>query len=117
MRKGLPVVVHGDGTSLWVLTHHRDFARGFVPLLGLPATIGEAVHITSAELLTWNQIYELVAEAAGVEANLVHVPSEVIARYDREWGDSLLGDKSHTVIFDNSKLRRFVPGYCATITV
>ena len=115
MRKGLPVVVHGDGTSLWVLTHHRDFARGLVPLLGNPATIGEAFHITSDEVLTWNQIYTLVGKAAGVEAKLVHVPSDVIARFDREWGDSLLGDKTHSMIFDNSKLKRFVPGYEATI--
>lgn len=115
MRKGLPVVVHGDGSSLWVLTHHRDFARGFVPLLGLPAAIGEAVHITSDEVLTWDRIYESIANAAGVEAKIVHVPSEIIARFDREWGDSLLGDKTHSVIFDNSKLKRFVPGFAATI--
>ncbi len=75
-----PVVVHGDGTSLWVLTHHRDFAEGFVGLLGHPKTAGEAFHITSDEILSWNEIYETVARAAGVNARLVHVPSAVIAR-------------------------------------
>ncbi len=115
MRRGRPVVVHGDGSSLWVLTHHQDFARGFVPLLGNPATIGEALHITSDETLTWNQIYEMIAKAAGAQAHLVHVPSEVIARFDVEWGDSLLGDKTHSMVFDTSKLKRFVPGYATTI--
>lgn len=115
MRRGLPVVVHGDGTSLWVLTHHRDFARGFVPLLGNPATIGEAFHLTSDEVLSWNQIYTLIARAAGVEPNLVHVPSDVITRFDPEWGDSLLGDKTHSMVFDNTKLKRFVPGFVAAI--
>ncbi|HQC63057.1 MAG TPA: SDR family oxidoreductase, partial [Candidatus Marinimicrobia bacterium] len=91
MRQGKQVIVHGDGSSLWVLTHHRDFARGFLGLLGNPKTIGESFHITSDELLTWNQIFEIIAEAAGTQAEIVHVPSEVIARYDAEWGDSLLG--------------------------
>jgi nucleoside-diphosphate-sugar epimerase len=115
MRRGAPVVVHGDGTSLWTLTHHRDFAKGLVGLLGLPAAIGEAFHITSDELLTWNQIHELLARAAGARAELVHVPSEAIARVDAAWGDSLLGDKAHSMIFDNGKIKRFVPDYRATI--
>ncbi|HOO14640.1 MAG TPA: SDR family oxidoreductase [Candidatus Marinimicrobia bacterium] len=115
MRQGKQVIVHGDGSSLWVLTHHRDFARGFLGLLGNPKTIGESFHITSDELLTWNQIFEIIAEAAGTQAEIVHVPSEVIARYDAEWGDSLLGDKMHSVIFDNSKIKRFVPDFKATI--
>jgi nucleoside-diphosphate-sugar epimerase len=115
MRRGLPVVVHGDGTSLWVLTHHADFAKGLVGLLGNVTAVGEAFHITSDELLTWDRIMLLVGRAAGVQPKLVHVPSEVIARHDREWGDSLLGDKTHSVIFDNSKLRTFVPDYAATI--
>jgi nucleoside-diphosphate-sugar epimerase len=110
-----PVVVHGDGTSLWVLTHHRDFASGFVGLLGNPKTAGEAFHITSDEVLSWNEIYEAVARAAGVDARLVHVPSDVIAREHPSWGAGLLGDKAHSVIFDNSKLRKFVPGYQARI--
>jgi nucleoside-diphosphate-sugar epimerase len=115
MRKGQQVIVHGDGTSLWTLTHHRDFARGFVGLLGNSKAIGEAVHITSDEALTWNQIYQLVGRAAGVEPKLVHVPSELIAAYDAEWGVSLLGDKAHTMIFDNSKLKRLVPDFEAKI--
>ena len=115
MRQGKPVVVHGDGTSLWVLTHHRDFAAGFVGLLGNPHTLGEAFQITSDEVLSWNQIFETVALAAGTTAQLVHVPSEVIAAYDANWGAGLLGDKAHSMIFDNSKLKRAVPGYVATI--
>lgn len=112
---GKPLVVQGDGTSLWVLTHHKDFAKGFVGLLGNPHAIGEAVHITSDEKLTWNQIAEMLASAAGVEANLVHVPSESVARFDPDWGAGLLGDKSHSVIFDNSKIKRLVPGFQAVI--
>jgi len=116
MRAGKPVVVHGDGTSLWTLTHHRDFAKGFVPLLGNPHAIGESIHITSDELLTWNQIYLTCAEAAGVaNPQLAHVPSDLIAAYDPAWGAGLLGDKAHSVIFDNSKLKRIVPGFAATI--
>lgn len=115
LRRGRPVVVHGDGTTLWVLTHHRDFAKGFVGLLGHPKAIGEAFHITSDELLTWNQIYAQVAAAAGVEAHLVHVPSAVIAREHPAWGAGLLGDKAHSVMFDNTKIRGLVPDYCATI--
>lgn len=115
MLRGLPVVVHGDGTSLWVLTHHRDFARGFVGLLGHPAALGEAFHITSDEALPWNEIYRAIARAAGVEARLVHVPSALIAREHPEWGAGLLGDKAHSVLFDNTKIKRFVPDFQATI--
>lgn len=115
MRAGKKVVVHGDGASLWVLTHHRDFARAFVPLLGNPRAIGESYHITSDELLTWNQIYTILGHAAGVEPRLVHVPSECIAAHRPEWGDGLLGDKAHSVIFDNTKIKRAVPGWAATI--
>ncbi|SMB78823.1 SDR family oxidoreductase [Deinococcus hopiensis] len=115
MRQGKPVIVHGDGTSLWVLTHHRDFARGFVGLLGHPQVIGDAFHITSDEWLTWNQIFELVARAAGVRAETVHIPSDVIARSDPEWGAGLLGDKAHSMVFDNSKIKRVVPEFAATI--
>lgn len=115
MRKGKRVIVHGDGTSLWVLTHHRDFARGFIGLLGNSHAIGEVFHITSDELLTWNQIFETVARAAGVQANIVHIPSDFIARFDPDWGSSLLGDKSHSMVFDNSKIKRAVPGFIASI--
>lgn len=115
MRAGTPVVVHGDGTSLWTLTHHRDFAVGFVPLLGNPHAIGHSFHITSDERLSWNQIYTIVAHAAGVEPHLVHAPSELIAAYDPEWGASLLGDKAHSVIFDNHKIHELVPQFRAII--
>jgi len=115
LRKGKKVIVHGDGTSLWTLTHHRDFARGFVGLLGNHHAIGDVFHITSDEILTWNQIFELVAQAAGAEANIVHIPSDFIADFDREWGADLLGDKAHSMIFDNSKIKRMVPDYTATI--
>jgi nucleoside-diphosphate-sugar epimerase len=115
MRRGAPVVVHGDGTSVWTLTHNRDFAKGFVPLLGNSAAVGESFHITSDELLTWNQIYAILGRAAGVESKLVHAPSSLIAAVDRDWGDSLLGDKTHSMIFDNGKIRRFAPAFAATI--
>jgi nucleoside-diphosphate-sugar epimerase len=115
MRRGQPVIVHGDGTSLWTLTHHVDFAKGFVGLLGNQHTIGEAIHITSDEILTWNQIFQTLARAAGAEARFVHIPSQFIAAFDPGWGASLLGDKSHSMIFDNSKIKSLVPGFAATI--
>lgn len=115
MRKGKSVIVHGDGSSLWVLTHHRDFAKGFVGLLGTSRAIGEIFHITSDELLTWDQIYTIVAKAAGTTAKIVHIPSDVIAAYDADWGASLLGDKAHSMVFDNSKIKRIVPDFAATI--
>lgn len=115
MLAGKPVVVHGDGTSLWTLTHHRDFAVGFAGLLGRPKAIGEAFHITSDELLTWNQIYETVAAAAGVKPTLVHVASDTIAKEHPAWGEALRGDKAHSAWFDNTKIKRLVPEYCAKI--
>jgi nucleoside-diphosphate-sugar epimerase len=115
MLQGKPVIVHGDGTSLWTLTHHADFAKGFVGLLGNPHATGDAIHITSDEWLTWNQIFETVARAAGTEARIVHVPSDLIAAYNPDWGDGLLGDKSHSMIFDNSKIKRLAPDFAAAI--
>jgi nucleoside-diphosphate-sugar epimerase len=115
MRKGKKVIVHGDGTSLWVLTHHTDFAKGFVGLLGNNHASGEVFHITSDETLTWNQIFETLARAVGAEMHVVHVPSEFIAAFDLDWGTGLLGDKSHSMIFDNSKIKSVVPGFAATI--
>ncbi|MCE1252034.1 MAG: NAD-dependent epimerase/dehydratase family protein, partial [Anaerolineae bacterium] len=115
MLRGKKVIVHGDGTSLWTLTHHLDFARGFVGLLGNSRAIGEAVHITSDEWLNWNQIYELVGRAAGVEPQMVHVPSDLIGVYDPEWGAGLWGDKSVSMVFDNSKIKRLVPDFAASI--
>lgn len=105
------IIIHGDGTSLWVLTHNTDFAVGFVGLFGEPEALGEAFHITSDELLTWNQIYEMIADELGVELNAVHIPSDFIAKHDPVYGAGLLGDKAHSVIFDNSKIKKFVPGF------
>jgi nucleoside-diphosphate-sugar epimerase len=115
MRQGKEIVVHGDGTSLWTLTHHVDFAAGFVPLLGHARTIGDVFHITSDDVLTWNQIAETFAAALGVEARIVHVPSDAIAAADAEWGAGLLGDKAHSMVFDNTKLRTVVPDFVARI--
>ncbi|SDE13509.1 SDR family oxidoreductase [Glycomyces harbinensis] len=112
MRKGKPVVVHGDGTSLWTITHSRDFAVGFTGLLGKEAAVGEAFHITGDEAPTWNQIFAYVADAAGVEElNLVHVPSDAIAAADPNWGAGLLGDKAHSMVFDNAKVKALVPEF------
>jgi len=113
MRRGLPVVVPGDGTSLWTLTHSRDFAAAFVGLFAEPRTLGQAFHITSEEALPWNRIFGDVARAAGVEPKLVHVPSDVIARHDADLGAGLLGDKAHSMVFDNSLIRTIVPGWRA----
>jgi nucleoside-diphosphate-sugar epimerase len=115
MRHGKPVVVHGDGTSRWTLTHVEDFAKAFVGLLGHPLAIGDSFHITSDEALTWNQIHETLAAAAGTEARIVHVPSDAIMAHDEEWGQSLLGDKAHSMVFDNAKVRSLVPDYVAVI--
>jgi len=115
MLNGRPILIHGDGTSLWTLTHHRDFARAFLGLLGERRAIGEAYHITSDEWLTWNEIARLFGVAAGVEPNVVHVPSATVAAHDPNWGASLLGDKSHCAMFDNSKIRTIVPDFTAEI--
>ncbi len=115
MLKGKPVVVHGDGSSLWVVTHADDFARGFLGLLGNDRALGHAFHITSDEVLNWDQIYLTIADALGVEANLVHIASEAIAEIVPEHRGGLLGDKSWSVVFDNSKIKRFVPGFEAVI--
>jgi nucleoside-diphosphate-sugar epimerase len=115
MRRGLPVVVHGDGTSLWTMTHTRDFAVAFVGLLGNDRAVGDAFQITSDEVLTWNQITELLAHAAGAEFRPVHVASDAIARELPDEGPGLVGDKSHSVIFDNTKVKSLVPEYRAVI--
>ncbi len=111
IKRGKKIVVHGDGTSLWVLTHHRDFAVGFNGLLGKKQAVGQTYHITSDELLPWNRIYGLLAREYGREPDMLHVPSEVIARYDERMGASLLGDKAHSVVFDNSKIKALVPEF------
>jgi nucleoside-diphosphate-sugar epimerase len=114
MLRGKKLVVPGDGSSLWVITHNTDFAKGFVGLLGNAQAIGHAFHITSDEVLTWNQLFRTVGEAAGVEPQLVHIASDFIAACVPEKEGTLLGDKAVSVVFDNTKIKRFVPGYCAT---
>ncbi len=115
MRRGLEVVVHGDGTSLWTLTHHADFAKGFVGLLGHTRTIGEAYTITGDDILTWDQIFTLLGTAAGAPPRLVHVASDLIAALEPDWGPGLLGDKAHSMTFDNAKIKAIVPDFVATI--
>ena len=111
MLQGLPVVLHGDGTSIWTLTHNTDFAVGLVGLFGNRNAINEAFHITSNEWLSWNQIYGILAAELHVKPIIVHIPSDVIALYNKEIGDGLLGDKAHSMLFDNSKIKRFVPDF------
>ena len=120
MRKGKLVVIPGDGTSLWTLTHSDDFAIGFTGLLGNRQSIGHSFHITSDEMLTWNQIYEMMAHAAGVDLKALHVSSDLICEVADKLGQAgmrgnLWGDKANSVIFDNTKIKRFVPAYVATI--
>ncbi len=116
MLDGKPIVVHGDGQSLWTVTHADDFAVGFNGLIGNPAAIGDTFQITSDESITWDEIHRTIGRSLGVEPRIVHVPSEIIDRFAPKVGPSLLGDKRYSVIFDNSKLKRLVPGYHATIT-
>lgn len=116
MLEGKPVIVHGDGTSLWTMTHNSDFAAGFVGLMGNAHAIGESFQITSDESLTWNQIYTAIANCLGVEYKPYYVASDFLASvsdYDLRGG--LLGDKANTVVFDNTKLKRAVPGFTATV--
>ena len=115
LKRGEPIIVHGDGTSLWTLTHSEDFARGFLGLLGNVEAVGQAFHITSDEVLTWEQIYRTIAGALGVEANVVHVPSDFITRVVPRLAGTLHGDKKWSAVFDNSKIKRFVPGFRAAI--
>ena len=115
IKKRKKIIVHGDGSSLWTITHAEDFAKGFAGLLGHQQAIGHSFHITSDELLTWNQIHEALAEAAGSQAHIIHIPSDVLAKYDKELLGGLVGDKATSVVFDNSKIKRFVPDFVATI--
>ncbi len=116
MLEGKPVIIHGDGTSLWTMTCNRDFAKAFVGLMGNIHAIGEAFQITSDESLTWNQIYQGIADALGVTLHPYYVPSELLAATsDYDFEGSLIGDKANTVIFDNTKLKRAVPDFVATI--
>jgi nucleoside-diphosphate-sugar epimerase len=115
MRQGKRIIVPGDGTSLWTLTWHGDFAKGLVGLMGRADAVGEAFHITSDEALTWNQIIQEVGRAAGTKANLIHIPSDWLAAYDPEMTGTLIGDKANCAVFDNTKIKRFVPNYSAEV--
>ena len=115
MKEGRPVIVPGDGRTLWTVTHSMDFARAYIGLLGNLHAVGEPVHITSDESLTWNQIYEIVGQAIGVQPVLVHIATDTLVRLDPTLDGPLHGDKSNTVVFDNSKIKRLVPDFCATI--
>ena len=116
MLAGKEVVVHGDGQSLWTLTHSRDFAVGLAGLLGNQAAIGEAIQITGDEALTWDAIHHTLAQALGVEPRIVHIPSEFIARVNPEMGAHFLGDKTYSALFDCSKLKRLVPAFRSTVS-
>jgi nucleoside-diphosphate-sugar epimerase len=111
IKGGQKVIVPGDGTSLWVLTWNGDFAKGLLGLVGRQDSIGEAFHITSDEVLTWNQIYQELGRAIGVEPKIVHIPSDLIAIYSEHAVGSLIGDKSNSAVFDNAKIKRFVPDF------
>ena len=115
MKKGRKIIVPGDGTSLWTLTWNGDFAKGLVGLLGCEQAVGHAFHITSDQVLTWNQIYREAGHAAGIEPALIHVPSDLIAAYDPTALGSLIGDKANSAVFDNGKIKRFVPDFVATV--
>ena len=113
---GKPVIIHGDGTSLWTITHNSDFAKGFVGLMLNPHAMGEAFHITSDESVTWNQIYRIIADELNVPFKPYYVPSDFLdkaGKYDYEGG--LIGDKANTVVFDNSKVKRAVPDFVCTV--
>jgi len=113
--KGKEIIVHGDGTSLWTVTHADDLAIGFVGLLGLTQALGHAFHITSDEILSWNTIYKILAESLGREAKIVHIASDFICKIEPSFTGTLLADKAESVIFDNTKIKTFVPEFKATI--
>ena len=115
MRKGKKIIVPGDGTSLWVMTHASDFAKGFVGLLGNDKAIGETFHITSDEVMTWNQIIKTIGRVAGVDPKIIHIPSDFINAIAPEIGEGLLGDKATSCVFDNSKIKKFVPDFKCTV--
>lgn len=116
MLRGKRVIVHGDGTALWVTTHNTDFAKGFVGLFGNTKAVGEAFHITSDEVLTWNEFYQIVGEVAGAEVKYAHIPTDTLMAFDPGMEGGLLGDKAWCTVFDNSKIKKFVPGFKAEVT-
>lgn len=116
IKRGKEIIIHNDGNSKWTLTNSKDFAKGFVGLIGNPKTIGEAYHITSDATLTWNEIAETIARNLGAKLNAVHIPGEFIKKMDDDWGDGILGDKAYNGVFDNSKIKALVPGFKAEIS-
>lgn len=116
IKKGEKIIVHGDGTSLWTITHAKDFAKGFIGLLGNKKAIGEAYHITSDEILTWDQIYTYVANAVNAEPNIIHIASDFICSIEKSLTGTLIGDKSVSSIFDNSKIKSLVPDFHTSIS-
>lgn len=110
-----PVIIHGDGSSLWTLTHAEDFAKAFCGIMGNPAAVGDAFQITSDESLTWDQIYDRIGAALGMPVIKYHVTTDFLAACDPEYGGTLGGDKANTVVFDNAKIKRLVPDFTATI--
>jgi len=114
MIKGKPIIIHGDGSSIWTSTHNTDFAKGFVGLFGNARTIGESFHITSDEVLTWNQCYQIVADIVGAEPKFVHISSDMLTAFNPELEGWLAGGFSNSVVFDNSKIKSWVPDFVAT---
>jgi nucleoside-diphosphate-sugar epimerase len=115
MKRGKSIIIPGDGTSLWVLTWNGDFARAFLALLGCERAVGEAYHITSDEVLTWNQIYWEVGQAIGMEPEFLHIPSDLIVAFDADAIGSLIGDKVNSLVFDNQKIKQLVPDFTCTV--
>jgi nucleoside-diphosphate-sugar epimerase len=118
IKEGKPVIIHGDGSSLWTITHNSDFAKAYIGLIGNPAAIGEAFHITTDESVSWNEIYGYIADALGVTLKPYYVSSETLAALgkDYDFTGSLIGDKANSVVFDNSKVKKLVPGFKAEVT-
>lgn len=115
IRNNLPIISQGDGQSLWVMTHNTDFAAAFTGLLGNSKAYNNHFHITSDEVHTWDQIYNIIGEVVGKKPGIIHIPSDFIAKMEPEWGAALLGDKACSAVFDNSKIRKIVPGWNAKI--
>ena len=117
IKEGKPVIIHGDGSSLWTITHNSDFAKAYTGLIGNPKAIGEAFHITTDESVSWNEIYGCIAEALGVELKPYYVASQTLADLsDYDFVGSLIGDKSNSVVFDNSKVKALVPDFKCTVS-
>lgn len=116
IKNGIPLISHGDGESLWVTTHARDFARAFVGLFGNEKAMNEHFHITTDEVHTWDDFYRIMGTIVNKDPNLIHIPSDFINRLDPEWGAGLLGDKARSVVFDNTKIKNAVPGWKAEIS-